>query len=357
MSRPVTESTTMSFVIAHSRMVFILGKIQELSVSLALTTYEATMKLDEELREDFGQVPEDLRLHSRDQSMIDPPNLVMQRFTLDLTYNKSLCILHRKFMARARRDERFAYSRKTCITACMEMLEHQATLHSQCQPGGRLRSITWNVTTSLTAHDFLLAAMIVCLDLYHTAQAEAQGSNSPGDMYTWAVEHRDAMFAAIERAVVIWETLRDQSMEAYKANTVLKVMLEKLKHHQTLRQQLHNNFSFTSNADGVAADGHVAPEHSAAMTLGMLSSGGMRPENMGMYDRTFLQPPRTRLTPSPGGDQQGVAPVAPMAQMDTSTPFSVLFGSSFGGFQGMDLPGANLDWVSTSFLTICNHHS
>jgi len=344
-ARPQTEATPISFMIAHTRMVFILGKIQESSTAIGFPSYDTTMKLDEELREDYAQIPEHLRLQGRDQSSLDTPDTVMQRFTLDLTYHKSMCVLHRKFLGRARRDSRYWYSRKTCIDASMEMLAHQSTLHIEIQPGSRLRSIAWSMATSLTTHDFLLAAMIICLDLYHTAQSEAQG-NTSGEMYQWALERRSAMFETIERAVSIWETLRDQSLEAYKASSVLKVMLEKLKNHQVLRQQLQSNFSFVSDNNGVAADGHVAPEHSAAMTLGLLSSGGvMTPETMGMYDRAYLQPARTGVTPQPTKDELGVAP---MAHMDPGTPFSSLFGSNFGGFQSLDIPGASLDWVSHS---------
>ena len=142
----------------------------------------------------------------------------------------------------------------------MQLLAHQSTLHTECQPGGRLREITWSAVTTLTNQDYLLAAMIVCLDLYRTAQAEADG-NTSGEMYQWALERREAMFTAIEQAVRIWEKLRDKSMEAYKASTVLKVMLEKLKNHQSLRHQIKGNFLFNQNQEGVAADGHAAPEH------------------------------------------------------------------------------------------------
>ena len=346
--RPASEPTPMSFMISHTRLALILGKIQEHSVTLAVPSYEATMELDGELREAYAQIPEHLRLECSSESSLDPANLVMQRFTLDLAFQKCLCVLHRKFLARARKDLRYSYSRRSCLDSCLRMLEHQSTLYTECQPGGRLRSVTWNVTTSLTTHDFLLAAMIVCLDLYFTAQAEAEGKTTD-DMYKWALERRDAMFGAIERAVLIWETLKDQSMEAYKASAVLKVMLDKLKNHQVLRQQLHNNFSFSSSANGVAADGHVAPEHSAAMTLGMMSTG-MTPDAMGMYDRGYM-PQQTQtttgLTPQTASDPpQSVRGSSVMTPMAGGTPFSNLFGPNFGGFEGFDLPPTGLDWVS-----------
>lgn len=348
-SRASTENTPVTFMISHTRITYVLGSIQELSVSLTNASYDVCMKLDAELRDAYSQIPEHLRLACRDGSSLDSANLVMQRFTLDLAYHKSQCVLHRKFLSPARKDARYAYSRRVCLESCLEMLEHQSTLFSEGQPGGRLRSVTWAISTSLTTHDFLLAAMIVCLDLYYTAQAEAEGQTL-SEMYQWAVDRRDAMFKAIERAVSIWETLKDQSMEAYKASSILKVMLEKLRNHQVLRQQLHQNFSFGRDANGVAPDGHVAPEHSAAMTLGMMSTG-MTPDVMGMYDRGYInqqgqgqQSARTGLTPQPAdsSQQSGMANGA----AGGATPFSNMFGSGFGGFEGLDLPSTTLDWVS-----------
>lgn len=361
-SRPSFENTSVSFMIYHTRITYVLGRVQELNVSITMPAYEDTMKLDAELREAYTSIPEHLRLQCRDGSSLDAANLVMQRFTLDLAYHKSQCVLHRKFLSRARKDRSFAYSRRVCLESCLQMLEHQSTLSREGQAGGRLSSITWAVSTSMTTHDFLLAAMIVCLDMYFTAQAEAEGQTS-GEMYQWAIERRETMFAAIEAAMKVWETLKDQSMEAYKASSVLRVMIEKLRNHQILRQQLNQNFSFSNERHtGVAADGTVAPEHSAAMTLGMMSTG-MTPDAMGMYDRSYSggqqsQPPRTGLTPQPaqattntdGTNQQssgsGMSPMNSNGYGQASTPFSNLFGPGFGGFEGLDLPNTSLDWVS-----------
>lgn len=344
--RSKEDNTPIAYMISETALTLVFGKILESCQQIVPITYDETMKLDGELREARAQIPQHLQLNINLQ---DSPTIIMQRYALDLLYYKSQCVLHRRFLARARENPRYAYSRRTCIDACLEMLRHQSALHAECQPGGQLRKVTWSTTTSLTTHDFLLAAMIICLDLYHTAQAEAQGRTS-GDMYTWALERREVMFDAIKRAVAIWETLRDQSLEAYKAAAVLTVMLEKLRNHQALRQQLQNNFSFAEpKGGGVAPDGHVAPEHSAAMTLGMMSSGGMMaPTPMSVYDPRYLAAQRAGLaTPQASADspastaQQQAAPGA-----EAMSPFSSLFGTSFANFSGIDLQNPQLDWVS-----------
>lgn len=358
-SRPWGEMTPMSFMLVNTHMTMVLGKILEETCAIDNLTYDTANKLDSELREVRARVPPHLCMKTREESSLDSGGLIMQRFSLDLVYHKGQTMLHRKFLSAARENPRYYESRKTCIDSCMEMLSHQVTLHAESQPGGRLHCIPWTVSSNLFQHDFLLAAMIVCLDLYHTAEAESKGQTS-GEMYQWAVERREAMFTAIEHSTQIWITLRDQSMEAYKASATLQVMLEKLRNHSALRERLTSNLSFAQSGGGVAHDQSIAnggPEHSAAMTLGMMSSG-MTPDAMaGMYDRGMPQSQQqTGTTPQPGqttAEQQQNAAIAGMGAMpqqaDGMGSFSHLFAGigGFQGFQALD-QASNLDWVSLS---------
>ena len=349
--RPKQDITPVSYMISEHSLTLMFNKILESGNQIIPATYEETMKLDGELREARAQIPQHLQLNINPQ---DSPNIIMERYVLDLLYYKSQCVLHRRFLTRARESPKYAYSRRTCVDACLEMLRHQSALHTECQSGGQLRKVTWSTTTSLTTHDFLLAAMIICLDLYHTAQAEAHGRTS-GDMYAWALERREVMLDAIKRAVAIWETLRDQSMEAYKASVTLTVMLEKLKNHQVLREQLQSNFSFPETKTGnVVPHGHVAPEHSAAMTLGMMSSGGMMAPTaqMSVYDPRYLATQRAGLAPQSSVEAAGNGmPQQTAAGAEMMSPFSNLFGTSLGGFPDLqNLQNAQFDWVSRDRL-------
>ncbi|KAF2653753.1 hypothetical protein K491DRAFT_501635 [Lophiostoma macrostomum CBS 122681] len=347
-SRPETEATPTLFLINRTRLIYKLGEAVEVTESLTCSGYEEIMKLDSQARELHEQVSPHLRIRTMDESARDPSTLIMQRFTLDLLYLKIIGTLHRKFVAPARVNARFNYSRRACIDASMTMLQHQATLHRECQPGGRLRSVKWFIS-SLTTVDFLLAAMIVASDLYHTARAEQRGRVA-NDVFLWNHDRRDEMLDAIETAVGIWEGLKDHSMEAYKAHSTLSVMLTQLKQHQAMRAQ--GSFSNTSPTSAFQStspmdDSNVAPEHSAAMTLGMLSSGGMTPNSANMFENRYpasmanlLNEPvpqqSSGLTPNYGGMGSGVE--------NTPGSFSNLFGASIG-FQNMELPSTdNIDW-------------
>ena len=362
-SRLETEATPTLFLINKSRLIGCLGEAVELVEALTCQSYEDIMRLDTQARELHEQISPHLKIRSMDDSARDPSTLIMQRFTLDLLFLKIICVIHRKFLAAARSNSRFTYSRRACIDSSMTLLQHQATLHRECQPGGRLRSVKWFIS-SLTTVDFLLAAMIIASDLYHSARVERQGRPSVDEIYSWPHDRRDEMLDALETAVGIWEGLKDHSMEAFKAHSTLNVMLTQLKKHQATRQAQQSfssgsgsNFATTSPME----DPNVAPEHTAAMTLGMLSTGGVTPNSANMFDNRYpasmanlLNDPipqqSSGLTPNYGG-------VATTGAENAASPFSNLFGASIG-FQNMDLPSTdNIDWVSSKNLQILGNQS
>ncbi|KAK5174372.1 uncharacterized protein LTR77_001452 [Saxophila tyrrhenica] len=395
-SRPTFEATPMSYMIAKSKMTFLFGRVVERVASITNPpSYDETMKFDQDLREARSTHPPLLKMRSFQESARDPANLIMQRLGLEMVYLRSLFVLHRRFIARGRENPRYAYSRRTCIDASMELLAHQATLHQESRPGGRLRSVKWYIS-SLTTHDFLLAAMLVCLDLYHSAEAERRnrGTTSPASpTELYKEDRREEMLAAVEHCIGIWEEVREQSMEAYKASVALRVMFDKLKAHQAQQaalqgQQMQGQTQNQSQGQapypptGVARDlgfgafpnGNPAllnpddlpPEQSAAMTLGMLSTGGMGqfaglqgemarvdntaekqqqqqqqqsyPASMaGLLNEPFGGTERTGLTPGFSGADGG------QGMVGAASPFSQLFGQSGGG-AGMEGVMGDIDW-------------
>ncbi|OJD30921.1 c6 transcription factor [Diplodia corticola] len=355
-SRPMTEATPCSYMIAKSRLVYGFSEVVEKSQVLSCTSYDGITKLDQRLREIHAETPPHLQLRSMEESARDPATLIMQRFSLELLYLKSQIVLHKKFLGPSRENARYAYSRRTCIDASMAMLRHQATIHHESQPNGRLRTVKWFIT-SLTMNDFLVAAMVVALDLYHISEADRAGRSTAGDLYGWSHNRRDEMFAAVERAIPIWRELQNGSMEAYKAHTALIVMVNTLKSNQSSRAQ---DFATAAAAYPATAsiqdDANVAPEHSAAMTLGMLSTGALTPNSSNMFDNrpsfpasmgNILNDPLpavssgTGLTPQYTGPSSGGENGGPIS---AASPFSQMFGASNMSLQGMDVPSTNLDW-------------
>ena len=356
-SRPLSEPTPVSYMCAKATMSFAFGKVVERLHQLTSIPYDEVMALDKDLREARAEFPPHLRLRSIEESMMDPGALVMQRFTLSILYNKGQCVLHRKFLARARENSRYAHSRRTCVDSSVELLNHQATLHYESRPGHRLHGMKVFIS-SLTAADFLLAAMIVALDLCYGAETEPGGQRSD-DMFTWGLERRGDMIRAIEISNEIWRETRDQSIEAYKASEILTVILNKLKsRNQGTGRPPQNPFPFPgigvpvmSSTDGqpFGAPAEEKPEHSAAMTLGMLSNGGMTPNSAALFNNGAFN--QNMPGSSNMSDIQGSGLTPGFSMEDTmngipSAPSPLSFFGN-GGFGG-DMPPANLDWVSNA---------
>ncbi|KAL4916675.1 fungal-specific transcription factor domain-containing protein [Aspergillus aurantiobrunneus] len=315
-SRPPSEPTPLSYLITKSRLVNVLGQAIEQTSSLQNTSYEKVMEMDSELRRARDMVPGHLHVRPIEESPLDPLVLILSRFSVMSVYHRAQCVLHRKYLLRARENTRFAHSRRACVDSAMELLRFQAMLHVETRPTGRLRS-RQNRVTSLSSSDFLQAATILCLDLYHGYNLP-NTSRMSSDIYIWGRERREEMLAAVQRSKEIWDELRDESMDAWKASGVLGVMLNGLR---------------PGGLEGTPVTPAFEPQdekQSAAMTLGLLSSG-MNPISQGAsFNDVPLKAPETPLPPLGGFG-------SPEATLGASS----VFNNMFGQMPDMQI---NLDW-------------
>ncbi|KAF8853474.1 hypothetical protein BDZ45DRAFT_76279 [Acephala macrosclerotiorum] len=351
-ARPLTEPTPVSYMITKAQIAFEFGEIlEELNaVSGKAVSYDDVLKRDNRLRDLKMNMAPHLRLRPIEECTHDPATLLMQRFNIDIFWQKTMVVLHRKYIARARQNPRYAHSRRASVDASMEILRHQAQLHRESQPGGRMRTMKWFIS-SLTKHDFLLAAMIVCLDLHYDSVTEALPERPANhDPYFWTPAQKKDMLDALENSQAIWKGSSDSSMEAFKASGILQVILDKLKCSRQAQQQ---DGPTTAEVFAQFDDENLRPEHSAAMTLGMLS-GGLTPNSAAMFNAMAQSPGGTRYNmdlnmsdPSSNGTS-----MTPNYTMDQSNPFGNLnsvaspfsvFGNAGSGQGMMDVP-ANLDW-------------
>ena len=351
-ARPMTEPTPVSYMIAKSQIAFEFGAIlEELNaVNGKAISYDDVLKRDHRLRDLRNNMAPHLRLRPLEECTHDPAPLLMQRFSLDIMWQKTLCVLHRKYITRAQHNSRYAHSRRACVDASMEILRHQAKLHREAQPGGRMRTMKWFIS-SLTKHDYLLGAVIVCLDLHCDLISESLAERPPNyDKYFWTPAQRTDMFQALETSQQIWIESAETSMEAFKASQIIGIMLEKLK--STKKQQPEG--LTTSEVFAQFDEENLKPEHSAAMTLGMLS-GGLSPNSAAMFNSMAQSPGGARYgnIDMSMGDSSASTGLTPNFQMDQSNPFGSLnsvpspfsvFGNTGSNSGIMDMP-TNLDWV------------
>jgi hypothetical protein len=206
-SRPETDVDQITYFIAKGRMMTVFEKILNQELSLAPVPYDRIMELDSELRQAHSTVPLPLRHKPMSQSFADPSHVIMVRLNIELLYQKSICVLHRKYLTQKTSN---SYSRDACATAAMEILNHQASVHQEAQPGGQLYQDRW-MLSSFTMNDFFLAAMILSLVVY------TDSGDDPG---------RQAKVDMLQRSYLICN--EQKSKEARRVAEALAAVLTKL---------------------------------------------------------------------------------------------------------------------------------
>ena len=368
MARPPSSPTNSSYLIAKGSISFVIGKIVEVTHSIRMPAYEDVMRLDRELLDAYHALPPHLQMKPLDdaQAHNDPEDVVISRYHLVMLFNKGMCVLHRKFLQRARENSRYAHSRRACIDAAVTILRYHHQLYRESQPGKRFCKANLTASGHLKG-DFILAGLLIALDLLSSAQLAAQ-SRPTGDTDIWGADRNQQMLDDLITTRNIWSQQKDRIIEAFKAHEFTSVMLQKIE--STRAQALARGAFALGGANGARqgsalsgspkrfGDDTTRPEHSAAMTLGMLSSGALNAQQKpGVYAGPYSTPSsavtnNTVMTDLPS------ASTAPLSMSSPYTP-NPNFAGSWGGqnafsfFNGpdMEMP-ANFDWVRTASLSL-----
>ena len=344
-SRPNTEPTPISYMIAKSKLCNELGNILQANSDIHKPMpYDEVIRYDAKLRQIMQELPPHLKLGSLEGTH-DPVTLLIARFNIDILCQKIFCILHRRYIPRARQNARYAHSRRSAVEASLRALDHLATLHRECQPNGRLRSVGWYVK-STTTKDFALPAMIVIMDLHYDNVATQ--SNSQKDQegaFLWSPEQRSKMISAVETARDIWKTLADSSMEAFKAHKVIEIMLQKITSGGDESTFDPMQAESTSNP---AAPQFPSPD---TLTQNILSPPPFMPDfsatgsSFPIQDSSAFMGMDFGLSPSGGNFDFNGDGFGTMGATGAPSPFSMMGNSGVGVGIMPDLAN-NFDWVS-----------
>lgn len=163
--RPPTDPIPVLACITKSKLCRVMRRVVRHALAVTPAPYSETLALNQDLHEWHDSVPACLRIRTiRNTAFTDANYTIMHRLMLELMYLKSLCILHRPHLTLHKHDAEYDVSRRICRESALMILELQAELDIETGAGGRMYEDRFMVS-SLTLHHFLLAAMIVCLDL------------------------------------------------------------------------------------------------------------------------------------------------------------------------------------------------
>jgi hypothetical protein len=342
-SRPEIEMTPISYQIAKCRILRAFGYVIEHLHIVEEQPYESVMRLDAGLIESRKMIPPHLRLRSDDEMRNEPPGSLMEKYVLEHFYHKAICVLHRKYLNCFLADGTYAYSRMTCIVSALDLLRQQVSLHSECQPGGRLERIKW-YRFSLIKHDFLLAAMVLCLAIYNDKRQS--GAEETDRVREINMDQRAEIFAALQRGQRIWAEVAYDCADSKRALTILTTVLEKLGINE-LRLE-------TRSAD------HLMEDPSQSSFIPGTADGDSSfvvPIHSNMVDSGIEKSMDNSWTPRAYGNTLGnlnsmISPPEP-TYYGNNAIYDNLFSSGgiFNSFEPDLNVQANLDWVST-MLTI-----
>jgi hypothetical protein len=205
--RSEDELTPASYARTKVGVVRIFAQAAELAHSTVPVTHEDVMHLDSELERACTDMPSQLKMPEMSEIVTDSPEQLMCRINLKLLVLKTRLILHRNFMlvpleqlSRAEQLKGIGTSGKICVESALSVLSLQHAIHAESQLGGKLYTVKWYME-SISTHDFLLAAMVVCLNL--SKQISEDDKLRMIGSGIWC-PRQQAMADALEKSYKIW---------------------------------------------------------------------------------------------------------------------------------------------------------
>lgn len=227
-ARPITELTPMTNAIMYGRLIRIVGDIIWISQGFGHGNDSEIDALEQRLEQARDALPARLRHVPINESIIDPMELTLNRYRLEILYLKALCILHQQYL----HDVRKKPQRQRCLEAAEKLVNHEIVLLESCLLGGRFARESAVIRRHV--HDFNLAAIILCS--YLKASRTEQSS-------LIATEIIKQWPPLLLRACALWEEVGVTSARARRALRAIKQFC----HHQTDTPNENPSFALENN--------------------------------------------------------------------------------------------------------------
>ncbi|KAI0011221.1 hypothetical protein F4779DRAFT_247670 [Xylariaceae sp. FL0662B] len=224
-ARPSSDYTPLSYPIYKASIARVFGLVARQAHALTVPSYAEIMKIDVMIEETWRNIPSFMKPKPLEESVIDPPMQVIQRFGLSSLYQKSRCVLHRRYLIEAVPRKEHEYSRRVCLEAALALLDYQYTITKACKPGGLLSQHCWFLA-SLAINDFLLADTVIALVLQNENYSEVGGD------FDWMTQGtpmppKDELLQLLKRSYSIWCDMAATNPDYMRAAAVVRTMLVK----------------------------------------------------------------------------------------------------------------------------------
>ena len=191
-SRPMTESTPVTYMILKGRLFAALGRITDFNNLPNSGPYNTVLEIDSALHEAYQSFPTHLRMSGGTNVFnTQTAKSDLSSLQLESMYHQGMCTLHRRFLAKGRLYPQYNISRDRCITSALALLGCQEFLKP-----------SW-YKMSQTRQMISLAAMILFLELEQ--RRVSRELNTPGG---------EALFMALKKSCSFWNNAKDSCAEA-----------------------------------------------------------------------------------------------------------------------------------------------
>ena len=220
-SRPLSEITPILYVVTKAELSAVFRAVYMRVVLGRTDSYDEIMSLHRRLEAAYQSVSPRFRGFSLEDFVTVAPYIMVRRYTLEMLYQKTMCMLHRHYMTLSFRQPEYNFSRLCCVDASMAILSHHTAIFRQMQLGG---SYCKNATfvSSLEQADFLLASIIICVELSSRSRSHNPRGGEVVDKY-----RQEDLMEALKKAHECLAGSRDKSSECRQAFGVLSAMLRR----------------------------------------------------------------------------------------------------------------------------------
>ncbi|KAF7944290.1 hypothetical protein EAE96_010690 [Botrytis aclada] len=293
------ESSCVSHALSKYRLLLVFGKIFDASNLVTPISNDEVMRLEKLLFDALGEIPDFFRVRSIHDLDSGPLMLRVRKFSIEMTYLKARCFLHRKFLSEAESLQKHSYSVKACVDSSMLILQYQNYMTNETARGSSLHGMKW-ITSSLMTYDFLLAATLLCLYLGQlmAAKDKSMDINLRDFPIDWTI--RDILHALSE-SYQIWNDPEISSEDTMKFSKVLKAMVNKVDHWSTVNKTQSEVAKEMANESNPNAS---PPKHHEGLSTSIVHGSHplnySTPNMYSLQSNNFEESPSNSFTPSIG---------------------------------------------------------
>ncbi|SPQ17721.1 2b269531-e530-4eb7-ab25-91184f394da8 [Thermothielavioides terrestris] len=224
-SRPLTEPTPATYLIVKGRLLRALGRVADFHHGPPpLDTVKSLREVDRAVHDAYASFPPHMKLDldlSASSTTTTTNNSIpntpwsQTAFTLLAMYHRGMCTLHRRFLARARRDPRLRFSRARCLASALALLALQrrvlllpptAAAPAAAAGGGGGGGVPAAYAHWQMRQTMVLAAMVVVLELEVRRRPDM---SSPGLDAFERVPSFDMDFSNMDLDWATWDAFLD----------------------------------------------------------------------------------------------------------------------------------------------------